>query len=224
MATTKKAPAKKVTKKTVAKIEEGATMRLPKELFAVTASDKLLAQYVRVFLNNLKPATSYSKTRGEVSGTTKKIYKQKGTGRARHGSAKAPIFVGGGSAHGAKNEIVKLKMTKKMRRKALLVALSMKAKAQSVVVLADAKFADIPKTTAMQKIISETVPQNKKNTKSLVVFPHQSAGKLSATNIDGVTAIEPCNLNAYIVMKSDLLIVTENAITEMVSRFSPKKK
>lgn len=225
MATTKKPATKKpVMKKETKVVADTVTISLPKELFAVSASDKLLAQYVRVYLNNLKPTTAYSKTRGEVSGTTKKIYKQKGTGRARHGSAKAPIFVGGGTAHGAKNEVVKLKMTKKMRRKALFLTLTMKAKSKSVYVLADKGFSDETKTQAQQKILAATLPQSKKSPKVLVVFPHDAAGKKAASNLERVSAAEACNLNAYLVMNNEQLVVTEKALTEMVERFVPVKK
>lgn len=210
MATIKKTSAKKAS--------------LPKELFAVSASDKLLAQYVRVFLNNIKPTTAYSKTRGQVSGTTKKLYKQKGTGRARHGSAKAPLFVGGGTAHGAKNEAIKLKMTKKMRRKALLLTLTMKAIAHAVQVIDDKGFSDETKTAPIQKLLLATYPANKKSVKVLAIFPHDATGKKAATNIMNVTAAEPCNLNAYLVMNHEQLVVSEKALAEMVSRFTQKEK
>jgi len=100
----------------------------PKEIFAVKASDKLLSQYVYVYLNNLKKGRHKTKTRGEVAGSTRKIYRQKGTGRARHGDIKAPIFVGGGVAFGPTGQYRRLKLTKKMRRKALFYALSLKLK------------------------------------------------------------------------------------------------
>ncbi|MFA6005240.1 MAG: 50S ribosomal protein L4 [Patescibacteria group bacterium] len=213
----------KVSVKTESKVVETKTIQLPKELFGVTASDKLLAQYVRVFLNNLKPTTSYSKTRGEVSGTTKKLYKQKGTGRARHGSAKAPIFVGGGTAHGAKNEVVKLKMMRGMRRKALFYALTLKAKAHNVQVVEDTGLSTETKTAIVQKKLLTLYPENKKTLKVLTIFPHAASGRKAAENIEYTTAIEPCNLNAYLVLNSDMLIVTEQALAEMVERFVTKK-
>src|SRR3989338_3710682 len=76
------------------------SMVLPGQIFDVTVSPSLITQAVRVYQANQRMGTHASKTRGMVTGTTKKMFKQKGTGRARHGSAKAPIFVGGGTAHG----------------------------------------------------------------------------------------------------------------------------
>ena len=97
--------------------EKGAA-ELPKEIFTVEASPKLLAQYVRVYLVNRRQGTASTKTRGEVSGSTRKIYKQKGTGKARHGDIKAPIFTGGGVVGGPKPQDYSLKLNKKQTKKA----------------------------------------------------------------------------------------------------------
>src|SRR3990167_4404213 len=82
--------------------KEQKTVELPKEIFSVAVNPSLLAQSVRVFLVNQRQGNVSVKTRGEVIGSTRKIYRQKGTGKARHGAIKAPIFVGGGIAHGPK--------------------------------------------------------------------------------------------------------------------------
>ena len=92
-----------------------STFIVPKSLFEVEASDKLLSLYNRVFLANQRKGTSKTLTRSEVRGSTKKIYRQKGTGRARHGARKAPIFVGGGVAHGPQLRLFHLKINKKQR-------------------------------------------------------------------------------------------------------------
>ena len=100
------------------------TVSLPGELFNIPNSPQLLAQYVRVYLANQRQGTASTKTRSEVTGSTRKIYKQKGTGRARHGANKAPIFVGGGIAFGPRPQDHTLSLTKKQRTKALLMTLS----------------------------------------------------------------------------------------------------
>src|SRR3989344_1873864 len=102
-------------------------MALPKEIFGQEVNTKLLAQAMRVYMTNLKKFTASTKTRGEVRGSTAKIYRQKGTGRARHGAITAPIFVGGGIVFGPKPRKVVLDLPKKMKKAALLAALSDKA-------------------------------------------------------------------------------------------------
>src|SRR3990167_4064766 len=116
--------------------ERQEKLNLPKEQFGVNASPSLLAQAVRIFLSNQRRAAAKTKTRAEVAKTTAKMYKQKGTGRARHGSYAAPIFVGGGVAHGPSGEQnYKMSLPVKMRRLALLGALSAKAEAKQVMVV-----------------------------------------------------------------------------------------
>src|SRR3989338_4919632 len=112
--------------------KEKGTVELAKEIFAVEASPKLLAQYVRVYLANRRQGTASTKTRGEITGSTRKIYKQKGTGRDRHGDIKAPIFVGGGTVGGPKPRDYSLKFNKKQTKKALFYSLSLKFKEQGI--------------------------------------------------------------------------------------------
>ena len=99
------------------------TMILPKEIFGKVVNKKLLAQAVRVYMTNQKNMTASTKTRGEVRGSTAKIQRQKGTGKARHGSIRAPIFVGGGVVFGPRTRQVRLELPQKMRKAALLSAL-----------------------------------------------------------------------------------------------------
>src|SRR6185437_7247197 len=99
---------------------------LPGEIFGEKLNKALLAQAVRVYLANQRQGNASTKTRGEVDGSTRKIYRQKGTGRARHGSVRAPIFVHGGIAHGPKPRDFSLTMPQKMKQKALFSALSTK--------------------------------------------------------------------------------------------------
>jgi large subunit ribosomal protein L4 len=92
-------------------------MTLPEAVFGAKPNKALIAQAVRVYLANQRQGNASTKTRGEVIGTTKKIYRQKGTGRARHGAAKAPIFVGGGIAHGPHPHDFSMDFPKKMKQK-----------------------------------------------------------------------------------------------------------
>ena len=98
---------------------------LPKEIFDVKVNDPLMAQAVRVYLANQRRGTVKTKSRGEVKISTRKIYRQKGTGRARHGAASAPIFVGGGIAFGPRQRDYSLKLNQKMKKAALFIQLSL---------------------------------------------------------------------------------------------------
>ncbi len=154
MATAKKEPAKKTTKvassasiakSTEAKAapkrssesklnvtlltldgKEAGNLTLPEAIFGAPVNEKILSQALRVYMNNQKGHWAHTKTRGEVKGSTKKMGSQKGSGHARHGSIKAPIFVGGGIALGARSRVVRLDMPKKMKQLALVSALSKK--------------------------------------------------------------------------------------------------
>ena len=100
---------------------------VPKRIFGLKPNEKLLALAIRVYLSNQRKASAKTKTRGEVRGSRRKIWRQKGTGRARHGDKYAPIFVGGGVAHGPKgDQNFSLSLNQKMKRQALLSALAVK--------------------------------------------------------------------------------------------------
>jgi len=120
-------------------------IELRDDVFAIEPNKAVMHQALVRQLANARQGTHYTKSRGEVQGTTAKWYRQKGTGRARHGNRKAPIFVGGGVAHGPKPRSYRKKMPKKMRRLALRSALSVKAAAEQIVVLDEIQF-DEPKT------------------------------------------------------------------------------
>ena len=114
--------------------KKAGKIEVPKAVFGAKVNEILLAQYRRVFLNNQRRAKPKSKTRGEVTGSGKKIWRQKGTGRARHGDRYANIFVGGGVAHGPTGkENYSLKLTRKMRQSALSSALSQKQASQKTI-------------------------------------------------------------------------------------------
>jgi large subunit ribosomal protein L4 len=123
-------------------------IELRDDIFAVEPHKSVMHQALVRQLANARQGTHSTKTRSEIVGTTAKWYRQKGTGRARHGPRKAPIFVGGGVAHGPKPRSYRKKMPKKMRRLALRSALSVKASADQIVVLDDIQFEE-PRTKNM---------------------------------------------------------------------------
>ena len=114
----------------------------------------LLAQAIRVYEWKKHPGLSKVKTRGEVVASTRKIYRQKGTGRARHGAKSAPIFVGGGKAHGPRGVKRKLAFPRKMRQRALKIALTMKAKDRAMIVIEE--ISSLKKTKEAQQLLNKT--------------------------------------------------------------------
>ncbi|HEY84226.1 MAG TPA: 50S ribosomal protein L4 [Chloroflexi bacterium] len=139
-------PVRNIAGETVEDIE------LNDNIFAIEPNKAVMHQALVRQLANARQGTHNSQTRGEVTGTTAKWFRQKGTGRARHGSRKAPIFVGGGVAHGPKPRSYKKRMPKKMRRLALRSALSVKALANQIVVLDDLQF-QVPKTREALEVL-----------------------------------------------------------------------
>ena len=171
-------------------------MTLPKGLFDVKVSPALLAQAVRVYLGNQRRAHAKTKTRAEVAKTTAKMYKQKGTGRARHGSYAAPTFVGGGISHGPDGRQNHHKeMPKKMKRLALLGALTEKAKEKKV--------------NIFEKI--GTVSE-----RSLVVTgAGEEKIRREIRNKENVTVVAAASLNPYAVLAHKQLVITPAALEEM---------
>lgn len=197
--------------------KEASSLTLPKEIFAVSASTKLITQYVYVYLNNLKKDKHQTKTRSMVRGSTRKIYKQKGTGRARHGDKQAPIFVGGGVAFGPTGEHRKLKLTKKMKRKALFYTLSLKASQNNIRIVADKLFDKIEKTKDAQALLTKL--GIKENTKASIVLGHEYKARNCFNNISFVKVNVPSGVNAYRVLKASELIFSEQGLSEFTKLF-----
>ncbi len=218
--TTSKTTAKKPTVEAVARVfnvqgEEKGTFSLPALIFNVMASASLLAQYVRVYLSNQRQGTHKTKTRGEVSGSTKKIYRQKGTGRARHGAKMAPIFVGGGIAHGPSVRTHALSLNKKQRQKALLRGLTLKAEANSVIVLEGISTFK-GKTKEMTSLLKT---MNLQPRKTLVIYAPDQAElfqKLMSNMKDARTSQDRL-MNAYDVLRAEVLVFTHEAMNDFLA-------
>ncbi|KKQ67434.1 MAG: 50S ribosomal protein L4 [Candidatus Daviesbacteria bacterium GW2011_GWA2_38_24] len=190
--------------------EEVGEVSVPEEVFGVRPNKQLLSQALRVYINNQTGHFAHTKTRGEVDGSTRKIYKQKGTGRARHGGVRAPIFVGGGVALGPRKRDVVLSLPKAMKRLALKSALSVK--------LADKQLAaikDLEKATGKTKEIAALL--NKLNRKSvLFVVPEKTDHVYKgARNIQSVTILPVGQLNAYEIIKHQTVLFSDKAIEKL---------
>lgn len=188
---------------------------LPKEVFGAKVNDVLMAQAVRVYLANQRQGNAHTKSRGEISLTKKKWFKQKGTGRARHGAQSAPIFVGGGVAHGPRKHDFGLSMPQKMRKAALLSALSQKAKNGEIKVVSG--FTKIePKTKIMNETLGKVTED--KSHKSKVLFITSSASKelpnvyKAGRNIENVDIMSANLINTYEVLKHKNLILMKETV------------
>lgn len=197
---------------------KGKGISLPKEIFGQKPNEKLLAQAVRVYLANQRQAGAKTKTRGEVRKSTRKIWRQKGTGLARHGARSAPIFVGGGVAHGPKGvENYNLALPKKMRRKALASALSAKLSAGDIVI---ADLEDVePKTKKVASILGKLGAWEK----ATIVHGGSSNLWRAGRNIAGLTLIPAGQLTAYKVLAGGKIILTQKSLEVLEKRIKGEK-
>ena len=195
--------------------EELKDIKLPKEIFEVTLNHDLLHQMIVAMQENKRQGTAHTKTRGEVSGSRKKPWPQKGTGRARHGDRYSPLWRGGGIAFGPrKDKKYGQKLQKKMRRKALFMALSEKARDGSLIILNKIELSE-PKTKLMHQVVSnlrekiETIDQGR----ILVALPGKEENVIRATkNLPDVHTIEARNLNVLELLSFKNLILHEKSI------------
>lgn len=201
------------------KISQGASLSqvdLDPKHFAAPVNKTLLAQYVRVYLTNARQGTASSKDRSQIRGTTKKMYKQKGTGNARHASAKAPIFVGGGVAGGPKPKEYDLKLSKKQRTMALTSALSLAASLKHISILDDTAVTAITKTKSFVEFLGAV--QIKARSLALVVDPVKDlALSRSARNVAGLQLISSHELNAYDVARARHILFSASAYERLVT-------
>src|SRR3989338_3339312 len=197
-------------------------MHLPKDIFGVDVNQQLIAQAVRVYLANKRQGTVSTKTRGEVAGSTRKIYRQKGTGRARHGSIRAPIFVHGGVAFGPKPRDFSLSLTKPMKRNALFCVLSSKYKDEKTRFVAGLeKIA--PKTKEMVTVLHNLKLDKKEKNLLIVTSEYLQNVYKAARNIKGVKLEEAYKLNAYAVLNSDTVLFMEASLDVLQRTFRKKE-
>lgn len=191
------------------------TLTLPKEIFGQKVNKSLLSQAVRVYTTNQKTLLGSTKTRGEVEGSTAKIFRQKGTGRARHGSVRAPIFVGGGITFGPKSRKVRLDLPKKMKRAALLSALSAKAADKSVIGVSGMEKSS-GKTKEMAKLLNKITGKDAKIKSALIMTDGKADNAVrAARNIPGISILPANMINAYEILKHDMLILTKEAVEKL---------
>lgn len=196
----------------------GKKVTLNKDIFAVEPNDHAIYLDVKWYLARRRQGTSKAKERAEVTGSTRKIKKQKGTGTARAGSIKSPVFVGGGRAFGPEPRDYGFKLNKKVKRLARMSALSLKAQNKNVRVLEDLSM-DAPKTKEFVSLIKNLELVG--NKALFVTEDVNSNVVLSARNISKAKVVTAANLNTYDIMNANVLVVCEGAlgkINEVLSK------
>jgi len=171
---------------------------------------------VRVYLANQRTARAKAKTRAEVRGSNRKIYRQKGMGKARHSDNKAPIFVGGGKAHPPKGINRRLSLPKKMKLSALSSALSTKAQNKQILIVTDFKEVG-PKTKKANQILNKLNLKNKKVTFYLGEKEEKAA--LAFRNIPTVSLANVLTINPYQVLNGGILVFTKESLKRLKSKF-----
>jgi large subunit ribosomal protein L4 len=197
--------------------ETGRSIELSDAVFAVEPHNHSVYLDVKQYLANQRQGTHKAKERAEITGSTRKIKKQKGTGTARAGSIKSGVFRGGGRMFGPRPRNYGFKLNKNVKRLARKSALSMKAKTNDIVVLEDVDFAS-PKTKEFKNLLSSLGLADKK---SLFVLGESNNNVyLSSRNLKRSKAVTASELNTYALMNADRVVLFEGTVEGVVSNLS----
>ena len=197
--------------------EKVSKIDLSDEIFSTPVKKSVLHDVVRMQLAKKRSGTAKVKGRSEIVGSTKKLYRQKGTGNARAGDVKSPLRRGGGVIFGPSQRSYSYKIPKKVKQKALKMALSSKLEAGELIIVDDLKLDKI-KTKDFAKVLKDL---NLK--KTLIIFDKDDENVLlSARNIPDVKIIKPAGLNVYDILKYDNLLLVQSAVESIEGRFEIK--
>ena len=197
--------------------ETGAKVQLPDAIFAVKPNDHAIYLDVKQYLANQRQGTHKSKQRNEIAGSTRKLYKQKGTGGARAGSIKSPLFNGGGRVFGPQPRDYSFKLNKKLKSLARKSALTYKAQDNNIVVLEDFNFDSI-KTQNYIKFVADL---NLTDSKTLLVLPTANNNiYLSSRNIKKAKVVTAAQLNTYDVLNAGTLLLTTETVKTLEEAFA----
>ena len=196
--------------------ETGRTVSLDEQIFGIEPNDHAIYLDVKQILANKRQGTHASKERGEVSGSTKKLKKQKGTRGARAGSLKSPVFVGGGRVFGPRPRNYDFKLNKKVKELARKSALTYKTLEEAILVIEDFTL-ESPKTREMVQISNNLKINDKK---SLFVLPEENKNiYLSSRNLQAVTVITASELNTYQILNAKKVVVLESSVSKIEELF-----
>ena len=196
--------------------ETGRKVTLSEQIFGIEPSDHAIYLDVKQYMANQRQGTSKSKERGEVSGSTRKIKKQKGTGGARAGSIKSPVFRGGGTIFGPRPRNYEFKLNKKVKQLARKSALTYKAAENSILVLEDFNL-EAPKTREIVAIKTNLQIADKK---SLFVLPVENNSiYLSSRNLKDVSVVTASELNTYQILNAKTIVFLEGSVNKIEEAF-----
>lgn len=197
--------------------ETGAKVQLPDAIFAVEPNDHAIYLDVKQYLANQRQGTHKSKQRNEIAGSTRKLYKQKGTGGARAGSIKSPLFNGGGRVFGPQPRDYSFKLNKKLKSLARKSALTYKAQDNSILVLEDFSF-DTVKTKNYVKLVADL---KLTEAKTLLVLPTANNNVyLSSRNLKKAKVVTAAELNTYDVLNAGTLLLTTETVKTLEEAFA----
>lgn len=207
------------------KNKEVGEVTLSDAVFGVELNEALIHAAVKNYLANGRQGTSATKTRGNVSGSGRKLWKQKGTGRARIASLRSPLWKGGGNVHGPQPRDWSYKMPKKMRRGALRSALSERLREGNLIVIDEIAF-EAPKTKDFVTAIGGlALSSGKKAVKTLIVDSLDNANLiLSSRNVEKTKVTNSYGLNIYDLLYHEKLLISKSAIEELNELLDPNRE
>jgi large subunit ribosomal protein L4 len=186
----------------------GRTVELPDEIFGIEPNDHVIYLAVKQYQGAQRQGSHKVKTRAEVKGSSKKLHKQKGTGGARKGNLRNPLYKGGGTIFGPKPHKYDIKLNRKVKDLAKMSALAYKAKDNAIMVLEDMTM-DTPKTKTFSGILNSL---NIGRKKALFVIPEYNDNLyLSLRNVQGISGTVISDMNTYDILNANVLVLTESA-------------
>ena len=195
----------------------GREVTLPKDIYAIEPNEHALYLDVKQYLANQRQGTHKSKERADITGSTRKIKKQKGTGTARAGSIKSGVFRGGGRIYGPRPRDYDVKLNKKLKKLARKSALSLKAKDKAITIVEDFDF----KTPKTKKFIDVLKALKIEDNKSLLIFGKNNNVYLSSRNFKGSDVVTSSEVSTYKILNAKQLVMSEsslNIINENLSK------
>jgi len=200
--------------------QEVGDIELPEEVFDVPVNEPLIHEAVRSFLANRRAGTSATKTRGDVSGSGRKLWKQKGTGRARIASLRSPLWKGGGNAHGPQPRDWSYNLPKKMRKRAMCAAISERLREGNLVIISDWTLA-APKTKDFINMLGGL----KLTGKTLIVDSLKNTNlMLASRNVQTTKVVNSYGVNIYDLVNHQKLVLTPRTVEELTDILKPRAK
>ena len=195
--------------------KKNTKITLKKKIFEAKINEPLMAQAIKVYLSNQRQSPAKTKSRGEVKVTKQKVWRQKGTGRARHGSRNAPIFVGGAKAHGPTGEQhFKLSMAKKMKKASLFSALSKQYKNENIIAISGLEKLD-PKTKKFNQVFTTL----NKEPKKILLVTSQLSVKRATKNLNYINTTSAKSLNTYHALNANQIIFTKESLKNLEEHY-----